>query len=179
LWGLNDYKEIIHRKFNIQESNEQSSEIFSHSYYQVIIATIGNLRQYYTYVPPQDKNRLFIDKKLSDVASVSKIFDFTYPELVGKAKTVDVIWFNERRMPQAFYEVEHTTNIRNSLDKFFELQDFRAKFYIVAPKERERQFENCISLSIYRPIKNYVTFVNYDNLVRQYDKESIIVEKAI
>ncbi len=95
------------------------------------------------------------------------------------ARTVDVIWFNERKLPNAFYEVEHTTDIKNSLNKFYELQDYRSKFYIVAPKERERQFKDIISSTIYRKIKDIVSFVNYDTLIKQYEKESMLIEGAI
>lgn len=107
------------------------------------------------------------------------MFDFTYREIVKFAKTVDVVWFNGRKLPNAFYEVEHTTDFKNSLNKFYELQDFRAKFYIVAPKEREKQYADIISSSIYKEIKNIVSFVSYDTLIKQYEKESITVEGAI
>ena len=45
-------------------------------------------------------------------------------------------------MPCAFYEVEHSTDMKNSLNKFYKLQDFRAKFYIVAAKEYIFIFKN-------------------------------------
>ena len=48
---------------------------------------------------------------------IDKIYEFTYPEILRKARTVDVIWFNERKMPMSFYEVEHSTDIKNSLSK--------------------------------------------------------------
>lgn len=78
------------------------------------------------------------------MTSTDTIYDYTYPEILKRAKTVDTIWFNERKMPCAFYEVEHSTDIKNSLNKFYELQDFRAKFYIVAAKERKVQFSDII-----------------------------------
>lgn len=113
------------------------------------------------------------------MASISEIYNFTYPEILRYAKTVDVIWFNERKLPNAFYEVEHTTDIKNSLDKFYELQDYRAKFYIVAAQERKRQYEDIISKSIYRKIKNIVNFVSYETVIKQYEKESVIIEDEI
>lgn len=179
LWGLSDNKEEILRKLDICESDKTSVENFTHGYIQGIITEIGNLRGLDTYVPPQDKNRLFLERKLSDIVSVRQIFDFTYCEIIKFAKTVDVIWFNERKLPNAFYEVEHTTDIKNSLNKFYELQDFRAKFYIVAPKEREKQYNDIISSSIYKEIKGIVSFVSYDTLIKQYEKEAITIEGAI
>ena len=179
LWGLSDSREQILKKLDIHESDKASVETFTHGYIQGIISEIGNLRGLGTYVPPQDKNRLFLEKKLCDVVSIHQIFDFTYHEIIKYAKTVDVIWFNERNLPNAFYEVEHTTDIKNSLNKFYELQDFRAKFYIVAPKEREKQYFDIISSSIYKEIKDIVSFVSYDTLIKQYEKESITIKGAI
>lgn len=179
LWGLSDNRKEILSTFDICESDKNSVETFTHGYIQGIISEIGNLRGLDTYVPPQDKNRLFLERKLSNVVSVQHIYDFTYNEIVKFARTVDVIWFNERKLPNAFYEVEHTTDIKNSLNKFYELQDFRAKFYIVAPKEREKQYTNIIASSIYKEIKNLVSFISYDRLINQYEKEVTMVEGVI
>lgn len=179
LWGLTDCKQKILQKLNIIETDKKSIEIFTHSYIQGVISEIGNLKKYCTYVPPQDKNHMFLEKKLCDITTIQQIYEFTYPEIIRFARTVDVIWFNERKLPNAFYEVEHTTDMKNSLNKFYELQDYRANFYIVAPPERERQFNEVISLSIYSKIKNIVRFVSYDSLIKQYEKEIITIEGAI
>lgn len=97
------------------------------------------------------------------------------------AKTVDVIWFNDRKMPDSFFEVEHTTDFKNSINKFFELQDFRANFYIVTKKERKKEFENIINSSIYLPIKKPVKFAVYESIVKQFEfqKESLKVKNGI
>lgn len=179
LWALREFEKDVLKKFKIDIQSEKSINEFTHSYFQGIIVNIGNLRNFDTYVPPQDKNRLFLETKLCEITSTDKIYDFTYPDILRKAKTVDAIWFNERKMPCAFYEVEHSTNIKNSLNKFYELQDFRAKFYIVAARERKRQFDDVINLSIYKSIKNIVNFVDYDALMKQYDIEYKMVERVI
>ena len=105
--------------------------------------------------------------------------EFTYDTLIKRARTIDVIWFNERKMPCGFYEVEHTTDIRNSLSKFYELQDFRAAFHIIADESRHAQFNDIISASMYNPIRDLVRFVSYEKLVKQYEKERIVVEDVI
>lgn len=179
LWGLSAHKNDILRKLNIEVKDKKSVSDFTHGYMQGIITEIGNIKHYTTYVPPQDKNRMFLEKKLSDVATVLKIYEFTYSEILKFAKTVDVIWFNDRKLPKAFYEVEHTTNITNSLDKFYELQDFRASFYIVAATTRRNEFEKALSKSIYNEIRNIVKFVSFEDIVRQYEKESIKLENEI
>lgn len=156
LWALKECEKEVLKKFKIKINDDKSVNEFTHSYYQGIIVEIGNIRKHNTYVPPQDKNKLFLDKKLSEITTIDRIYNFTHPELLKKAKYVDTIWFNERKMPCAFYEVEHSTNIKNSLNKFYELQDFRAKFYIVAAKERKSLFDSTINDSIYRKIKDFV-----------------------
>ncbi|MBQ7101555.1 MAG: hypothetical protein IJN81_07970 [Clostridia bacterium] len=179
LWALKKYEKEVLDKFGINSGNKNSINEFTHSYFQGIIVEIGNLRKFDTYVPPQDKNKKFLETKLSELTTTDKVFEFTYPEILRKAKTVDTIWFNERKMPCAFYEVEHSTDIKNSLNKFYELQDFRAKFYIVAAKERRAQFDDIINSSIYLPIRNIVEFVNYDALIAQYDIEHQMRQKVI
>ena len=179
LWALKEFEKDVLKRFRIDKKNEKSVEEFTHSYFQGVIVEVGNLRKFDTYVPPQDKNKLFLETKLSEITTIDKIYEFTYPDILRRAKTVDTIWFNERKMPCAFYEVEHSTDIKNSLNKFYELQDFRAKFYIVAAEVRKQQFEDIINSSIYAPIKNMVNFVNYDALIKQYSVENKRIERVI
>ena len=82
-------------------------------------------------------------------------------------------------MPNCFYEVEHSTNIINSWNKFYELQDFRSKFCIVADIRRKAEFEDKINQSIYRPIKDIVSFVDYDSVANQYFNMTKIQENKI
>ena len=176
LWALTEYKDDVLRRFDIIENDGRSDEAFTHSYYQGIIVELGNMRNYKTYVPNQDKNKKFLEKRLCELTTEHEMPCFTYEEIVRRARTVDVIWFNERKMPYRFYEVEHSTNITNSLDKFYELQDFRADFYIIADESRRRQFDSLIERNIYSSIRNYVRFFNYENLVNQYSKESDLMQ---
>jgi len=171
---LSECREDVLRKLDIQENNKDSVEAFSHSYYQGILVEIGNMHNYRTYVPNQDKNRKFLEKRLSELVTFSNLPSFTYDSIASRAKTVDVIWFNDRKMPCRFYEVEHSTNISNSLDKFFELQDFRADFFIVADESRRKQFDSLMERSMYREIVKYVRFFNYENLVLQYERECVL-----
>lgn len=172
LWALTDSRESVLKKFQIKEIGKEHTEVFTHAYYQGLIVDIGNMKQQKTYVPSQDKNKLFLDKKLGEISTMTDIPDFTYQKITNRARTIDAIWFNEREMPSAFYEVEHSTNIINSLNKFFELQDFRAKFFIVADKKRKNEFYDKINRSIYLPIKSLVDFVDYETLSNQHTKMS-------
>lgn len=168
LWALKDCREKVLEKFKIDEGNRESEELFTHGYYQGLLVEIGKFRKRMTYIPSQDKNRMFLDKHLSEVADTYTLPLFTYDSLLRKARTVDVIWFNERQMPSDFYEVEHTTDIKNSLSKFYELQDFFSKFYIVANICRKEEFNDKISVSMYGSIKSCVQFLDYERVVAMH-----------
>lgn len=168
LWALEECREDVLKKFKIKEGDRHSEEQFSHSYYQGLLVEIGKYRKRKTYIPMQDKNRMFLDKHLSEVADTFTLPLFTYNILLRKARTVDVTWFNERQMPSDFYEVEHTTDIKNSLSKFYELQDFFANFYIVADVCRKEEFYDKINVSMFNNIKSRVQFVDYERVVAMY-----------
>lgn len=179
LWALTKYKDKVLKKLSIEPDNKESDEIFTHAYYQGIVVEIGNAKNYGTYIPAQDINKKFLETKLCDLATVNRIPEFTYENLIKRARTVDVIWFNERQMPCGFYEIEHTTDIKNSLSKFYELQDFRAHFSIIGHESRRNQFHDIISASMYNSIRNYVTFKSFESIVKQYEKERIVLEDEL
>ena len=129
LWALEEFRDSILQKFELKIGDKHSEEQFSHGYYQELLVEIGKDKKMKTYIPAQDKNRKFLSQPLGNITDITSIPNFTYDNLLKKAKTIDVIWFNERNMPSHFYEVEHTTDIKNSLSKFYELQDFFANFY--------------------------------------------------
>ena len=94
--------------------------------------------------------------------------------MVNRSSTIDVIWFNEREMPHSFFEVEHSTDIQNSLLKFNDLQDFHSRMIIVADRKRKDEYLQKIKYSSFSHLnkENRVSFLDYDALSKQY--ESII-----
>lgn len=175
LWGLVSHKAKNEAKGIIVETdkNKESKEVteFNHSYYQGLILTIGKLRKFQTFVPYQDKNKSFLNEKLKDLSSLDKIPSFSYTNLVQRSSTIDVIWFNERLLPNSFFEVEHSTDIQNSLVKFNDLQDFFSRMIIVADKLREDEFEKKKNYTALKDIKTRVQFLDYESLTKQYERE--------
>lgn len=169
LWALEEMRDVVLRRFDLKPGNKNSEEQFTHGYFQGLLVEIGKFRSMTTYVPAQDQNRLFIDKKLGDITDTTELPDFTYDNLKRRARTIDVIWFNERKMPSDFYEVEHTTDIKNSLSKFYELQDFNAGFYIVADASRKKEYEDKLHVSMYKPIEKRVKFLDYKQVAELYE----------
>ncbi len=169
LWALEDCRDEVLKLFELKIGNAQSEDLFTHGYYQGLLVEIGKLNHQITYIPAQDKNRLFIGQKLSEITDTTVIPEFTYDTLLNRARTVDVIWFNERNMPSAFYEVEHTTDMKNSLSKFYELQDFQSGFYIVANISRKKEFEDKLHVSMFSAIEKRVKFLEYGKVASMYE----------
>jgi hypothetical protein len=176
LWALNSYKHLLPAEMLPSKKAKPEETEFTHSYYQGLLVQLGNLKKFQTFIPSQDKNRIFLGtQKLSDITSLSSMYQFSYSETVQKASTIDVLWFNERRMPSSLFEVEHTTDIKNSLIKFVELRDFRTDMFIVADKVRERLFEEILKLSVFESIKKFVRFMSYDDLSEYHSNISKLV----
>ncbi len=173
LWALEECRSEVEKKLKISSRNAKKQEYFSHSYFQGLLVMIGNSRNFETWIPNQDKNKFYLETSLSSLCSIKKdFFDFSYPCFVKRAKTIDVIWFNNRKMPYAFFEVEHTTDISHSLLKFNELQDFYANFYIVANQSREHQFNDILTTTYsFQGIRNRVHFLSYQQLTNDFDKD--------
>jgi len=180
LWALTTEKEKVMQLFSGEKTQAKERE-YSHYFYQGVVAEIGNMKGFQTFIPAQDKNKPYAKQKLGDVTTLSKFYEFTFTQVLRKAQTIDVTWFNSRRYPNSFFEIEHSTDIYNSLLKFVELQDFRTNFYIVADSQRQAEFNNKIILNAFSSIKPLVKFWNYDAVLDFHAKAaaSDIAEKAL
>lgn len=184
LWALESYRHQLEANGIVVETqhNKDSKTVqeFNHSYYQGLLLQLGNIENYQTYVPAQDKNKKFLNTSLSKLDSLnSQMPEFSYKELVHRSSTIDVIWFSsfglddEFLLPARFYEIEHSTDIQNSLLKFNDLRGFNTEMFIVADKNREQEFEKKLSYSAFRDLKigERVKFLNYDRLVKKYENK--------
>lgn len=148
--------------------------MFNHTYYQGLLLIIGNYRKMKTYIPQQDKNKSFYDgRKLKELSTLDEQPPYSFPELTRRSSTIDAIWFNERNMPHSFFEIEHSTDIQNSLLKFNDLQDFYVRMTIVADIKRKPEFESKMSFHAFDELRQNkrVLFLSYDALVKQYEME--------
>lgn len=171
LWALKSHEGAVLEKFSITEkSSKNHKEEFNHSYYQGLLVEVGNLEGFKTFIPNQDKNKLFLSKPLKAYTTAIEFYNFTYDYLIKKVNTIDVCWFNERNFPDTIFEVEHSTDIVTSLMKFLLLRDFDTKFNIVASLVRKREYESKFSSPAFIPIRNKVKFIEYDSLSNYHSK---------
>lgn len=157
------------------EKNKNSEEVkaFNHSYYQGLLLEIGRMRHLDTFVPNQDKNKMFIKTPLGKIRTLQAIPQYSYADIVERSSTIDVIWFNDHQMPHSFYEIEHSTDIQNSLLKFNDLKDFSARMVIVADEKRHAEFGSKMNYAAFNALRENkrVAFLSYESLDKQYEQE--------
>lgn len=184
LWALKTYRDKLPEEIFslIEEDKEIEKEgKFTHSYYQGLIVEIGNIKGFKTYVPLQDKNKKFLSKPLKELVSLDDIFKFTYEDVIQRVQSIDVFWFNARRFPAHIFEIEHSTDFRNALLKFMELQDFNVQMYIVSQKERRGEFLSRIKFTGFKPIEEKTRFIDYEEVSQWHAKsyELMLTESKI
>lgn len=172
LYGLKNHLDKLPDEYNpnVKKTKEEEN-IITHSYIQGMLIEIGNLNGFKTFSP--DKSGLFVNKRLGEIITQPDIPKFTFESILQSSKYIDVIWFNERQFPNSIFEVENSTNFRNSLVKFVELQDFVTTMTLIAPKETSKtnKFNQEIEKSAFASIKNRVKFYDYEYIEKLYNHQ--------
>jgi len=168
LWALKSHRKKLPPNIlgmiNESEGPSDKPQKFTHYYYQGILAEIGMLHKYNIYIPPQDKNKPYLNKQLKDVSTMESLPLFTYNHVVNTIKSIDVIWMNDRGFPDTVFEVENSTNFKNSLGKFFELRDFITDMIMVSYKEKYNEFNYVMNMGVYKDLITRVSFYDYEYL---------------
>lgn len=178
LYGLETYRKQNEDKGIVVETeknkNAENVKTFNHTYYQGILLIIGKYHGMQTFIPQQDKNKKFYDgQRLQELSSLTEQPPYSYPQIIKRSSTIDTIWFNKRNMPHSFFEIEHSTDIQNSLLKFNDLQDFYVRMAIVADIRRKPEFEAKMRFQAFDDLRlnKRVSFLSYDALIKQYEME--------
>jgi len=178
LYALETHRQALENNgILVQNEHNQDSEAiktFNHAYYQGLLLEMGKMRHLDTFVPDQDKHKQFLNQaELGDLRTIQVLPEYSFPQLVKRSSTIDVIWFNDRHMPHSFFEVEHSTDIQNSLLKFNDLQDFAARMVIVADEKRHHEFISKMGYAAFRQLASNkrVAFLSYESLGKQYEQE--------
>ena len=110
LWALTSEKRRVLKLFAEERLQGRERE-YSHYFYQGLVVEIGNLQGFQTFIPSQDKNKPFAGRKLGEVATLARLSEFTYEDVLRRALSIDVTWINSRKYPDSFFEIEHSTDI--------------------------------------------------------------------
>ena len=170
IWALSDFFDKLPDHLNPKvEKSEEDRQKITHSLIQGMLIEIGNIQGYKTYTP--DKNNLFLKQKLCELTSLQEIPKFSYDHIIQSARYIDVIWFSSRLFPSNIIEIEHSTNFKNSLVKFVELQNFQTKMTITAPQNRFERYRNEINKAAFTNISKRVIFISYEKLEIFYNNQ--------
>ena len=128
IYALSNYKE---------EATHKLPKMRRHSLMEGVCIELGNTQNFETFTA--DPSAMYRDNTfLGHIASISDIPIFSYSEILQHAKLIDVIWFNKSKLsfPKFAFEIVDSINTLNgALNRCVQLENFRTKFYIVAPEE--------------------------------------------
>ena len=175
LWALLEAKNRL--PTNIAKTTKPESD---HTYYQGLLVELGNLKKQQTFVPLQDRRRTFLGRPLGSLVTLEQIYPFTYPEIVCRAATVDVVWFDQLKYPSEFIEVENTTDMNGALLKFVMLSAFYCTFRVVASAPRKREFFSKLAHPSFASIASRTKFTSYEVVADLHAKtsETLALEHA-
>lgn len=154
----------------IPSKTESEKKERLHAKIQGMLIEIGNNDNDVEDTYTNDKKWIFENKTLGSLATLSEVPPFTYEKIIKETvRFFDVIWFNKRKFPLKVFEVEHSTDFRNALIKFMELQDIRVTFYCVSLEDKEEKFKKELSKNTFEPLKNRCEFASYKQVENDYN----------
>lgn len=114
----------------------EKSPVRMHSFIEGICLELGNFEQFDTYTP--DPTAAFKDNiLLSNLRTMNSLPLFTYQEIVGMVKRIDVLWFNKKgfKFPKrAFEVVDSIGTLGDALTRTYQLVEFDLDFHIIGSK---------------------------------------------
>lgn len=138
-----------------------------HGHLQGMLIEIGNMKNFQTYTP--DKNVVLNGKKLSEVASLDSIPQFTYADRLDLVRRIDVIWFKDGYPVQTF-DVENSTNFTTAFLRSYQLKYFKTKCFMIADKSKENVFKKRLATKPFNEIKDSVTLVENEHVFEAYKR---------
>lgn len=167
--GIYALTNFLDRLQKAEEPKQKEEKIeYQHARIQGMLLEMGELYGFSTYT--NDKSKIFDGKKLGLISSLKECPPFTYPEIIQQSvRFFDVVWFNARGFPHRIFEVENSTDFRGAFVKFVEMQDFFAKFFVIAPDERKIKFELESGKRAFESVKERCKFQSYGDIEKSYE----------
>lgn len=166
IYGLSKFKEQLGKITPAKTQEEKKQRL--HTELEGMLIEIGNSKSYETYT--SDKNCIFKNISLSQIASLERLPPFTYENIVkNSASFCDVVWMNKRGFADSIFEVETSTNFRDAFVKFSELQDFYTRFYCVASEQRYDKFKKELYKIAFKNIQQRVEFIKDTEVKEEYE----------
>ena len=157
-----------------QDIDSEDPEI-NHGIAQGMLVSLGSLYGYETFVPAHDQStRQFQGASLGDLVTVGDCSDVFQGPNLRKIREIDVLWLDEDDyglFPAYAFEVEHTTRVRDGLDRLLKIPTrFSAHLFVVCPGEDSRGlFDQLVGQTPFRSHRDRFVFRVYSQLQRVYN----------
>ncbi|MDA8002226.1 MAG: winged helix-turn-helix domain-containing protein [Alphaproteobacteria bacterium] len=171
-----NFKRIGLSNYALKEYQEEplprkTDKIRMHSYIEGICLELGNVKKFLTYTA--DPTALFREKiQLKELATLEKLPDFSYPQILSKAKKIDVIWLNQKgyRFPKKVFEiVDSASTLTPACERCMQLRDFQTECYIVAPEQHKKLFDKKMVLAPFNTNSDKFKFVGYEEIRKLHE----------
>lgn len=148
---------------------------FSHSQIQTFIGSIGTIKGYDVWIPPNDRNRL--DWNLADRFVCKNELPSRYTKIDAIVSEIDVVWLQRGGSEmRAMFEVEHSTQIYSGLLRFNDLYlaepNLKPKFSIVSNEIRRSLFFKQINRPTFRlsGLSDICNFLEYRDVYSWFNR---------
>jgi hypothetical protein len=162
--ALLDYKE---EKFDDVKNDEKKM----HAFMEGVCLEIGNSLKLKTFTA--DPSKIYNSLPLSEIASISVVPSFTYPEIVSITKRIDVLWFNDKgfRYPKRTIEiVDSIGTLEPALKRSIQLIGFNLSSYILCKSTDVKVAEKALSYEPYVRVRDRFKVRDYDSILQIYEK---------
>ncbi len=169
------YKLVEEIGIQVKEQTFSQKPEVDHGIAQGMLATLGRIYGYETYVPKTDQTiRVFQEKPLGEFVSVADCTNIFKGPNLSKIRQIDALWLAEDDyglFPTYAFEVEHSTKVKSGLDRLLKIPHrYSAKFFIIAPGEQEKRLFNKYLLQTpFRKFANKFAFRTYNELEKLYN----------
>ncbi len=157
------------------QSIDGADEEINHSIAQGMLVSLGRLYGYETFVPATDQTmRSFQGEKLGQLVSVRDCASVFPSRNLSRIRQIDVLWFDEDDdglFPVYAFEVEHTTRVRDGMDRLLKIPArFPARLFVVAPgDEEEHLFQRLLEQAPLSQYRHKFVFRRYHQLEGLYN----------
>ena len=166
VFALNEYQE----EKQIEEISKD--QIRMHSYMEGIMVELGNYEKFITYCA--DPTAAFQPNVfINQLMTIDDFPSFTYPEINGISKRIDVLWFSGKgyKFPKRAIEiVDSIGTLGESLSRMYQLKEFQTDFYVLAPDKHIDKIQNTLSREPYSIQRNRFIVKTYNEAIDYYKK---------
>lgn len=147
-----------------------SSPEVDHAMAQGMLVTLGSIYGYETFVPKTDQTiRSYGGRTLANVVSVRDCDEVLQSANIARIREIDVMWFAEDEdglYPVCAFEVEHTTRVKEGLDRLLKIPArYASKLFVVGPgAATEALFANLLRTEPFRTHSGRFAFRSYEQL---------------